>query len=428
MIARITTYFFFVFFPITMLLACSNVGISTQDHSNTIIARTFDFPESIHERPLFGAKGEENTTEVKLTKPDKSAHLITWENRFKFIGVSGHIAHQIVDGINEKGLYIGWLYLPSETSYPTYKPINKKPIIGVFDLGNYLLGTAKNVKQAITLLKQLQPIGQYIQMTPQLAVQFPLHLIIRDKSGHSALIEFIQGKVHIKTPAPAIITNAPNIKWQLNNSKQFTQILSQKDSTQKWNDQIMSGSGFYGLPGDFSSPSRFIRGNVIAKNSPVAHTTNEAKIIASDAINSLTVPLGMNPSPTLWLTMADLKNTIYYYRAKYDVINQNKHIYRLRNSSIDPITQPWLVVNLHSITPHTRKSFSKPIYSAQLRTQPKRKSQRKINLTHQPTQPKNAIAYLDHIPKEKPKAKITQSLTPQKNANKIRTTTINTHS
>ncbi len=85
------------------------------------------------------------------------------------------------DGMNEMGVAIGMMAIPHAES--PFDP--KKKTIGEIEVIRLVLDYAKSSEHAIELIKQYN-----VRMeTP------PIHYLIADSSGHSAIIEFVSGKM-----------------------------------------------------------------------------------------------------------------------------------------------------------------------------------------------------------------------------------------
>ena len=87
------------------------------------------------------------------------------------------------DGMNEHGFAVGMAAIPH--AEPPHDP--RKVTIGEIQVIRLLLDRAKNVEEAITLL------GEYnVEMTDP-----PIHYILADRSGDSAIIEFVGGEMKV---------------------------------------------------------------------------------------------------------------------------------------------------------------------------------------------------------------------------------------
>lgn len=329
-------------------LACSNIAVSTSQ--NNFIARTMDFEENTGNVFGLGRIGQKNTSDTNMSPGAKPA---TWINRFNFLGQTGFHNPNIVDGINSAGVYAAYLYLPGETQYPTYNKNINKPALGAFDAVNFILGKASSVKNALQLLSETQIVGNAISLNnPQSPGSFgvvPIHIVIRDKSGDSAVIEFINGKTEATHQLGHVLTNSPNIQWQNQHASRYNYV-STNNTNQKFNGQYMNGSGFMGIPGDWTPPSRFSRATQVIRHFPNAHDDTQALSLTRQALAVVEVPLGTNPSPTIWESIANLSQGTYYFKPVLKVINSRTHTYAVDNNGLNS----WQTYNLSKITKQTR--------------------------------------------------------------------------
>ena len=89
-----------------------------------------------------------------------------------------------------------------------------------------------------------------------------------------------------------------------------------------------AGSGFLGIPGDITPPSRFIRAAFYQTSSPQKETAIEAVIQSFHILNNFDIPIGIEfsesetptdiPSATQWTSSTDLTHRVIYYRTMYN--------------------------------------------------------------------------------------------------------------
>lgn len=89
-----------------------------------------------------------------------------------------------------------------------------------------------------------------------------------------------------------------------------------------------AGSGFLGIPGDVTPPSRFVRAAFHQASSPQQATARKAVLQAFQILNNFDIPVGIEfpdgkvpadiPSATQWISATDMKNRMFYYRTMYD--------------------------------------------------------------------------------------------------------------
>ena len=336
MLTRVLSSALFVGALAVNTFACTNVLVTDGVYAS--VARTMDFAVNMGDKMGYGAVGAANVSNVNL-KQSSEANPVAWSNKYAYIGQTGFKTYVVLDGINAAGVYAGFLYLPGITKYPEYNPNDKRPELGVLDSINYVLGTSANVEEAMENLKNVQFTPNTVPLNiggGKIAyLCFPLHLIIRDKHGSSLLVEWIDGKVktyyHKANSNDTIeatnfenqvthagfnmstVTNAPEYSWQINNVKKYDKLFN-GNSDEKVDGLYMNGSGYFGMPGDYTPPSRFVRAYVISKFMPKANNQNETDASAYGLLASVTMPIGVSSDTTLWASVSNLRDNVYYWK------------------------------------------------------------------------------------------------------------------
>lgn len=181
------------------------------------------------------------------------------EKHYAIIGMA-HVAKNFplyYDGMNEKGLCMAGLNFPQNAVY--HKIQNGKINIAPFELIPYILGTCESVAEAKELLKNVHVCD--ISFSNDMP-HTPLHWIIGDKCCEIVVESVASGLRVFENPA-GVLTNNPPFETQLFNLKNYSR-LSAHDPVNTFGKGIdlapySRGLGALGLPGDWSSPSRFVR-------------------------------------------------------------------------------------------------------------------------------------------------------------------------
>ncbi len=208
--------------------------------------------------------------------------------------------------MNTEGLSISGLYLSGATKYPAFNISDKRPVLAFFDIGNFLLSQAKNVGEALALVKSLQIVQSALQVKPGVFLKaVPIHIVIRDASGRSAVIESIEGRIIVYAEAGNILTNGPQYPEQLDLVKAYDSVT------------IKNSSSLTGMPGGYASVDRFARGTILLRNLPRPSSLQEALYQADFVISSLSspflaVPGAGNNSNTIWKVLKDLDRKVVY--------------------------------------------------------------------------------------------------------------------
>ena len=231
-----------------------------------------------------------------------------WVAKYGSVIASGYnIA--TTDGMNEKGLVANLLYL-ADSDYG--KDLDKPPLsIGLW--AQYVLDNYATVSDAVDGLKA-QPFRIIAPKLPDGSAA-ELHLAVSDPSGDSAIFEYIGGELVIHHGKQFVVmTNSPTYDKQLALDSYWKRI-----------------GGLRFLPGTNSAPDRFARasfliGVVPGKADPnfisaVPEGTfaNQAVAEVTSVIRAVSVPLGIttpgepNIASTLWRTISDQKNKVYFF-------------------------------------------------------------------------------------------------------------------
>lgn len=292
-------------------MACSSAMFPVYDGDsvkNTLVVRTMDFEVEAPFYMLYAKAKDQNTSDVNINK-DAMKHSVKWENKYNIVG-KGMSLNKLVDGINAAGLKVGGLFAPGTTTYPEYDSTDKRPALSVFDVVNYVLGTSSNTKEAIENLRNVQVVVSAITIGP-VAKTVPLHYHIIDKTGDSAVVEFINGEMVITENAP-VLTNSPTYAWQVNNYSAYEQKLERANTNTPTDGIYMNGSGYAGIPGDTTPPARFVKASYLMSSQPIARNDSQAMYSLESVFNyALFVPVGANPAVTLWRTVANLSEGTY---------------------------------------------------------------------------------------------------------------------
>ncbi len=267
---------------------------------------------------------------------------IKWTSRYGVAGISFANEPILGEGINEAGLSMGVFYFPA---YASYKPFDKSDSakgISVLQFGTYVLtqcATVEEVKKELSNVVIIPMIWESINSVP------PVHWRIADKSGKVIVIEITNnGEVKVFDSKIGVITNSPTYDWQLTNLHNYVNLHPAPAS----DIEVMGvlklapfgvGSGFLGIPGDFTPPSRFVRATAYCATVPPLSDAYKAMTQAFVILDNFNIPIGSVypahkapdlPSSTQWTTISDVTNLAFYYTTYY-----NRQIRKLDLKKID---------------------------------------------------------------------------------------------
>ncbi|MDO5734129.1 MAG: choloylglycine hydrolase [Eubacteriales bacterium] len=161
------------------------------------------------------------------------------------------------DACNEAGLAMASLYFPGNAHYG--ERLEGKVNLAPYELIPFVVGTCKTAAQARELLETVNLINE--PFNQQLPVA-PLHYIVADSEACYVIEAMVDG-MHIHENPYGILTNNPPFPFQIQNLQHYLNLRpanpSESFSQQHQVKPFGQGLGAFGLPGDASPTSRFVR-------------------------------------------------------------------------------------------------------------------------------------------------------------------------
>lgn len=161
------------------------------------------------------------------------------------------------DATNEYGLSIAGLRFKEDKK--ANKAIPHKINLAQFEIIPYILGTCKNVLEAMEIIKKLVILN--IDFSKSVPSSF-LHFMIADKK-ECYVIESIDGVVHSYENPYGVLTNSPSFPYHLDNVRLYLNLSNRVKEEANIGSlnltSFTSGQSTFGLPGDVTSPSRFVK-------------------------------------------------------------------------------------------------------------------------------------------------------------------------
>lgn len=194
------------------------------------------------------------------------------------------------EATNEKGLSMAGLNFPGIAKYLPEKAgmVNITP----FEFIPWILGQCENISQVRDCLKNLNLVD--ISFSPQLPLS-PLHWIIADKE-QSITVEPREDGLRIYDNPIGVLTNNPPFDFHLYNLSNYMNI-SIDPAVNRFSEELdvkpySNGMGGIGLPGDYSSASRFIRVAFVKQNSVSGEVEAESVSQFFHILSSVAMPRG----------------------------------------------------------------------------------------------------------------------------------------
>jgi choloylglycine hydrolase len=237
--------------------ACPAFQLTSNDGAK-IYFRSMEFGFPFHSQVVVVPRG----TQYTGTTPNGKSGL-KWVTRYGVVGLNVYIAPNVVaDGMNEKGLVVGMLYLPGYAQFMPLDTSKSDRTIGDWELAIYLLSTVATVEEAKqALLKEKAYVVE--QVFPPYKQVLPLHFYISDNTGAVVIAEYVNGKLSLHDDGLGVLTNSPPFVWQTTNLANYVNLSPVNAPVMDLSgldiQNFGQGSGMLGIPGDYTPPSRFVR-------------------------------------------------------------------------------------------------------------------------------------------------------------------------
>ncbi|MEN6380094.1 MAG: linear amide C-N hydrolase [Synergistaceae bacterium] len=293
----------FIFLADSPVSACSRV-LSSNNGQAVLVGRNMDWPENVDSELWFLPRGIKRSG---LTE----GNAVVWAAKHSSIVTASTIKGQsfVSDGLNEMGLEANLLWL-NESDYG--RRDETKPGISVALWAQYVLDNYSTVAEVVQAIRageyQIVDINipMFIPSVGTTEARASLHLALADKTGDSAIIEFLDGKPVIYHDRKyTIMTNSPTFDKQQENLKQYQSFGGNKP-----------------LPGTSEAIDRFVRASFYLKNLPQPQNLREAIAHILSVTRNASQPFIVSLDPehpytaaTIWRTVGDLTNGYYYYES-----------------------------------------------------------------------------------------------------------------
>lgn len=193
------------------------------------------------------------------------------------------------DAMNEHGLCMAGLAFSGFCTYAPQDIPHTAHRLAPWELIPYVLANCRTADDAKAALSHT--VLEDIPHSDSLQNQ-PMHWMIADKTASIVLETDADGRICIHDNPAGVLTNAPSFPQHLSHLAGY-EHLTPHPRTDLPSDSIYSasprGTGACGLPGDWSSPSRFVRAAFLRR-----HAVITGPISAFSLLDSLKVPRGVS--------------------------------------------------------------------------------------------------------------------------------------
>ncbi len=261
----------------------------------------------------------ESITVTPRNFPLTFRHIPQLSSHFAIIGMA-HVAGGYplyYDGVNEKGLAMAGLNFPHSAHYEKPRPGAQN--VAQFEFLPYILGTCENLEQAQKALKSIRLVDTPFSEALPTAT---LHWIIASREG-AVVVEATRDGLCVYENPVGVMTNEPPFPEHLFRLRDYMQLSPRQPENRFAPDLPLShycaGMGTIGLPGDYSSVSRFVRASYVKENAPAGESADADVSQFFHILGSVEQQRGCSQSSsgecevTVYTSCCDGDTGVYYY-------------------------------------------------------------------------------------------------------------------
>ena len=329
--------------------ACTGISLVAKDGSR-VVARTVEWAATPMQCGYVVApRGHEHRSFTP-----------TGDNGMKYKGVYGYVGIYteyepfVVEGVNEAGLSAGLFFFPQYGEYAVYNPDHNDKTICDMQFVSWVLSQFSTIDQ----LKEGLSKVDLVTLDHKIGA---VHWRITEPGGRMVVLEVVGGVPHFYENKLGVITNAPGFQWHMTNLNNYVNLYAGSVPNNEIKPGIVlqplgHGSGMLGLPGDFTSPSRFVRATFFQTTAPDWATGFDTVVQAFHILNNFDIPIGSQhakadipkglPSATQFTAATDLMSMKFYYRTAWnsnirciDLMSIDFHKVKYQSHPLDNVQQ-----------------------------------------------------------------------------------------
>lgn len=225
------------------------------------------------------------------------------------------------DATNEKGLSMAGLLFAGNAVYR--EEAEGKDNVSPFEFIPWILGQCADLKEARALL------GRINLTSIDFSEKYPLselHWMISDREG-SIVVESVKEGLNVYDNPVGVLTNNPPFEMQLFGLNRYMNLSVERPENQFSKELDLKcysrGMGALGMPGDWTSPSRFVRAAFTRMNAKSGESEEESVSQFFHILGSVEHPRGCvhmgegKYEITVYSSCCNTDEGIYYYKT-YD--------------------------------------------------------------------------------------------------------------
>lgn len=301
--------------------ACTGISLTAQDGSR-VVARTVEWAATPMQCGYVVApKGHQHRSYTPT-----GDNGLRYKSVYGYVGIYTEYEPFVVEGINETGLSAGLFFFPQYGEYAAYSEADNDKTLCDMQFVSWVLSQFSSIDQ----VKEAMDKIDLVTLNHKIGA---VHWRIAEPNGRMVVLEVVAGVPHFYENTLGVLTNAPGFPWHMTNLNNYVNLEPGSAADNEITKGIVlkplgHGSGMLGLPGDFTSPSRFVRATFFQTTAPVWATGFETVVQAFHILNNFDIPVGSQharadipkglPSATQFTAVTDQTDMKFYYRTAWN--------------------------------------------------------------------------------------------------------------
>lgn len=332
--------------------ACTGITLKSRN-GDIVVARTVDWSrEEMDNIYIVAPRGYT----ARSMLPDGTSDGMQFTSVYGYVGLGMEMPEFVVDGMNEAGLSAALFYFPGYGKYVEYDTAYRDQTLSDLQVVAWVLSQFSTIDQVKAAISNIR----IVHTDPRADT---VHWRITEASGRQVILEIIDGVPQFYESELGVLTNSPGYPWHLLNLNNYVNLKpGSAGPTQLGSETLRAfgaGSGFLGLPGDMTPPSRFVRASFFQNYSIAQSNGFDSAMQAFHILNNFDVPTGIQfavgtsptnmPSATQWTVATDIANRTIYYHTMYDRT--------LREIDFDDINFETVTFQSHPLSANRRETI-----------------------------------------------------------------------
>lgn len=217
-----------------------------------------------------------------------------WTTSHAAVGIQCFDNPSVIDGINDAGLTVAGFYFSRYAGYAPTEGLDTQKALSPIDFSGWALGTCATTAELRAALEGVTVADVAVEGWGPDAP--PFHWIAYDPDGTAIVIEPLAGKLVVSDNPIGAMANSPDFDFQLKNLANYLNVRATNVGTSDAFGVSVAassqGTGGLGLPGDGTSPSRFVRAAFFSASHTPPPTATDGVQEVFHLLNQFDIPIG----------------------------------------------------------------------------------------------------------------------------------------